>query len=373
MKIRKVFSVIASLALLSPLIAKPAPAPAAAVAAPAVATTGSYTGSAGGVTGKVKRFSFGVNVGLKGNQASLGDTITKDGSIDTASSTVASTFYATRKAIMSDRDSAAIKYNSGSTAAPFNQATGYTEGGALTGLDFGGQAQYDLDDMINLPFFLRAAFNYQLTISGGSQSRTLGDVSTANPQASAVLTANGLTPADYAGGTLTTKFKSNSMEIPLSIGFNARISEKTKIYLGVGASWFNGGWDVTVNVDEKYANALATHVNTATATARNYWKEAGGGSLNETIQFRISGVGVHYFIGLEQMLTANLAAFAEVYASGMAKVSYSSEISDKGQKLFTALSSETLAQQDPNWFKRLAFPIVLGGATIKVGVKYYLF
>ncbi len=373
MKIRKVFSVIASLALLSPLIAKPAPAPAAAVAAPAVATTGSYTGSTGGVRGKIKRFSFGVNVGLKGNQASLGDTITKDGTVDTASSTMANQFYSTKTAIMSDRNNAAIKYNSGNTGSPFNQLTAYTDGGALTGIDFGGQAQYDLDDLINLPLFVRAAFNYQLTIGGGSQSRTLGNVASAYPAASGLLAANGLTASDYSGGTMTTKFTSSSMEIPVSVGWNARISDKTKVYLGVGASYFNGGWDVKVGIDEKYANVLATHVNTTAVTATNYWKQAGGGSLDETITFRVSGIGVNYFMGIEQMLTESLSAFAEIYASGFAKTSYSSELSDKGQKLFTALSSETLAQNDPNWFKRLAFPVVLGGASIKIGVKYYLF
>lgn len=379
MKIRKVFSVIAGLALLSPLVAQRKPAAAAPAARPAapppaVATTGSLTGSsAQGVSGKVKRFSFGVNVGLKGNQASLGDTITKDGTIDTASSTVANTFYNTKQAIMSDRNNSILKYNSGNTGAAYNMLSAYTEGGALTGIDFGAQGQYDLDDIINLPLFVRAAFNYQLTLAGGSQSRTLGDVSSANPTANALLTANGLTPADYAGGTMTTKFSSSSMEIPLSIGWNARVSDKTKVYVGVGASYFNGGWDVKIGMDEKYANTLATHVNTTSLTATNYWKNAGGGSIDETITFRVSGIGVNYFMGIEQMLTESLSAFAEIYASGMAKLSYSSELSTKGQKLFTALSSESLYKDDSQWFKRLAFPVVLGGASIKVGVKYYLF
>jgi hypothetical protein len=379
---KKLMTMFAALAMVGSLFAqkrpaKPAaPAPAPAVTAPAapaapVVTRAPEPEAAG--SSSPKRFSFGFNVGLKGNQANLGDTITKDGTIDTASSTVARTFYATSHAIMSDRNNAAIKYNSGNTGAPFNQLTDYKEGGALTGIDFGAQAQYDMDDLINLPFFLRGAFNYQMTLMGGSQSRTLGDVSVTNPQANALLTANGLTPADYAGGTMTTKFSSSSMEIPISIGFNARVGEKTRVYLGVGASWFNGGWDVKMNIDEKYANALGTHVNTTALTATNYWKNFGGGSLDETVTFRASGIGVHYFLGIEQMLTGDLAVFAEIFASGMAKLSYSSQLSDKAQKLLSSTSSETLAQQDPNWFKRLAFPVVLGGATIKVGMKYYLF
>ena len=384
---KKLISIFAALSMLASLAAQRKPAKLAqehaaeeTVAAPAekaaptpvVATTGT-TSTAKGDSGKVKRFSFGVNMGLKGNQANLGDTITKDGSVDTASSTVANTFYSTKKAIMSDRDNAAIKYNSGNTAAPFNQLASFTEGGPLTGLDFGAQGQYDLDDILHLPLFVRAAFNYQLTMGGGSQSRTLGDVSTANPSASALLISNGLTPSDYSGGTMTSKFSSNQIEIPISVGFNARISEKTKVYFGFGASYFYGGWDVKLNIDEKYANALATHVNTTNLTATNYWKAAGGGAIDETLSFRTSGLGVNYFMGIEQMLTGNLAGFAEIYASGFAKLSYSTQLSDKGQKLFTAMSSETLAQQDPNWFKRLAFPVVLGGASIKIGVKYYLF
>ena len=379
---KKLISIFAALALVGSLAAqkKAAKAPAApaapvvaAPAAPAVATATRAPEPEARASSGAKRFSFGFNVGLKGNQANLGDTITKDGTIDTASSTVARTFYATNQTIMSDRNNAAIQYNSGNTGAPFNQLSSYKEGGALTGIDFGGQAQYDLDDIISLPLFLRAAFNYQMTIMGGKQERTLGDVSVTNPQANALLTANGLTPADYAGGTMKTGFSASHIEIPISIGFNARISEKTRVYLGLGASWFNGGWDVKVDIDEKYANALGTHVNTTALTATNYWKNFGGGAIDETIKFRASGIGVHYFIGLEQFLTENLSIFGEIFASGMAKISYSTELSDKGQKLFSTLSSETLAQNDPNWFKRLAYPVVLGGASIKVGMKYYLF
>lgn len=379
MKIRKVFSVIAGLALLSPLVAQRKPAAAAPAArpaapAPVVATTGSVTGSsAQGVSGKVKRFSVDVSAGLKGNMANLGDTITKDGTIDTNSGTLIRQAYSTNTAIMSDRNNAAILYNSNNTNSAFNLLSGYTDGGPLTGIDIGTNLKYDLDDLINLPLFIRGGFSYMMKLSGGSQSRTLGNVTSGNAALNALLLSQtGKAGSEYAGGTMSTTFGASWMEIPLAVGFNARISDSTKIYVGVGASYFYGGWDVKLAIDEKYANAMATYTDLST-TATNYWAQQGGGSIDETITFRASGIGVNYFMGLEQNLTKDLSLFMEIYASGFAKTVYSSELSTKGQRLMTATSSSSLYQGDNQWFKRLAFPVVLGGASIKVGVKYYIF
>ena len=36
-------------------------------------------------------------------------------------------------------------------------------------------------------------------------------------------------------------------------------------------------------------------------------------------------------------------------------------------------SSASLAEADSQWFKRLAFPVVAGGATVRAGVRYYFF
>ena len=45
---------------------------------------------------------------------------------------------------------------------------------------------------------------------------------------------------------------------------------------------------------------------------------------------------------------------------------------DSGQ-LLTATSSESLYSQDPEWFKRLSFPVVTSGARVRAGVRYYFF
>lgn len=323
-----------------------------------------------------KRFSVAVSAGLKGNLADLGGTITKDGTIDTGSHTLAKQVYSTSKVIMSDRDNFAIKHNSASTGSAFNLLKDTKAGNPLTGLDLGINTQYDLDDILGgIPLFTRVGFQYMLHISGGSMSRTLGDATVQNTVLGALLlTQTGKPGSEYAGGTMKTEFSAGWMEIPVSIGFNARLNNnQTKLYAGVGASWFYGGWDVKLDIDEKYANVLGTSVNLSAGTATNYWAQAGGGSLSETVKFRASGLSVHYFTGLEQMLAGDLAAFIEVYASGYVQTVYSSELSDKAQKLLTMTSSDSLYNYDSNWFKRLAFPVVLGGASIKVGARYFLF
>ena len=323
--------------------------------------------------GAAKRFSVGVSAGLKGNLADLGGTITKDGTIDTASSTLARSVYSTSKVIMSDKDNRAIGYNSASTGSAFNLLKDSTDGGPLTGLDLGINTQYDLDDLIGMPLFTRLGFQYMAHVAGGAQERTLGDATVQNAGLNTLLLSQtNLSGAQYAGGKMKSEFTASWLEIPVSVGFNARINPATKLYAAVGMSYFYGGWDAKLDIDEKYANVLGTHTD-LTSTATNYWKLAGGGSLKETIEFRASGLSVNYFMGLEQMLMNDLAAFIEVYASGYAQTVYSSKLSDKAQKLLTATSSETLYQSDSNWFKRLAFPVVLGGASIKIGARYFLF
>ncbi|MDW8307520.1 MAG: hypothetical protein RML34_10690, partial [Leptospiraceae bacterium] len=175
-------------------------------------------------TGGAKRLSVAVSAGLKGNLADLGSTITKDGTIDTASTTLARQVYSTSKVVMSDRDNFALKHNSASTNSPYNLLSDTKAGGPLTGLDLGLNVQYDLDDILGIPLFVRPGFQYMVHIGGGSMSRTLGNATVQNGGLNALLLSQtGKSGAEYAGGTMKTEFGAAWMEIPVSIGFNARL------------------------------------------------------------------------------------------------------------------------------------------------------
>ncbi len=320
----------------------------------------------------VKRFSFGLTFGILPDMASLGSTITQDGTVDTADTSMASLIYGTGKALMSDRDNLAIYHNSQHTASPFNMMGAAPElGGPLLGLEVGGTVQYEFDDLIKFPLYLRAGFHYSLRMSGGDQSRTFGDVATENPDIAQLLVANGEDPNDYVGGTMTTSYRADWLEIPITLGIKVPVKKMhyTFAYGGLGVSLFRGGFSVAMDADEHYANVLATHIDTETLTVTNL----SPGAVQDTVKFRVGGAGLNWQLGAQAGIAKGLAFFFELNSSGAAKTVLSSELKPETRQLLTATSSGALAAADDEWFKRLAFPVVTSGARVRVGVRYYFF
>lgn len=313
-----------------------------------------------------KRLSVGLNLGLKSDMANLGATITKDGTIDIGDDTIANSFYGTSQFFVADRDNQLQKYNSENTASDLSTVADYETGGAMTGLDTGLDVQYDLDDIFGLPLFARTGFNYVFKVGGGSQSRTLGDTLSGGSGA-ALLTSNGLTD-EYSGGVFKSDWNASWMYVPVSIGLNARISEKHIVYFGGGVSWFSGGWSVGLDMDQKYVNAITHYYNSDTSSIDTFSADP----VSETIEFKADGIGIHYFIGLESFITDSIAIFGEVNASGYAETAYSGKASDNTIKVFTRATSKGASDQDNQFVKRLAYPVVMGGATVKIGARYYL-
>lgn len=315
-----------------------------------------------------KRLSVGVNLGLKSDMAALGATITKDGTIDVGETTVANSFYGTNQWFMSDRDNKLQKYNSDNTASPLNTISDYKEGGAMTGLDIGVDARYDLDDILGLPLFARGGFNYVMKIGGGTQERTLGNTLTNSSDGQALLAANSMSDV-FSGGVMKSTWNASWMYIPVSVGLNARISEKSLVYFGAGVSWFNGGWSVDMDLDQKYVNALTTYYDSSTNTLSTL---SGAGPVSQTVEFKASGLGVNYFLGVETFIADSIAVFGEMNASGYAATSFSNKASSTTSKVFTRATSKGASDQDTEFIKRLSYPVVMGGATIKIGTRYYI-
>jgi hypothetical protein len=160
--------------------------------------------------GKAKRFSIGISTGIRPDMAGLGSTIVQDGTVDTADSTFANVAYSTSKFLMSDRDNMTLGNNSAGTDSVFNvQTDNPTVGGSMLGLELGGDLRYEFDDLINWPLFLKAGVYHTGKMSGGEQSRTLGDLAEQSETVAAIAALNGLDPADYSGGTMATTWNAS--------------------------------------------------------------------------------------------------------------------------------------------------------------------
>ena len=319
-----------------------------------------------------KRFSVGVSVGLTPDMASLGSTITQDGTLDTGETTMANLIYSTDKALVSDRDNFAIWHNSNNTDSGFKLLGAEPVlGGPLLGMEIGGNVQYEFDDLINFPLYLRAGFHYSFSMSGGHQERTLGDAAQSIPQVAQLLAANGEDPADYVGGTMITDYSANWFEIPITLGVAVPVKSLpyTRAYGGIGVSFFQGGFGVALDIDEQYANVLATHLDTENLTVNNL----SPGAVQDEVDFRIGGTGLNWHVGAQAGTKIGLAFFLELNASGTSKTVLSSPLQPATRQLLTATSSETLYSQDPEWFKRLSFPVVTSGARVRAGIRYYFF
>ena len=317
-----------------------------------------------------KRLSIDVSMGIRPDMASLGSTITQDGTLDTADSTMANLLYSTDKALMSDQSNSTLWYNSQNTDTTFKlMGAEPVLGGPMLGGEFGGRIRYELDDIIRFPLYLQAGFHYSTRISGGYQERVLGDVAQQNETVALLLALNGEDPEDYINGQLITQYDATWYEVPITLGIKVKAKKRpyTMAYGGAGLSYFNGGFSVSLDSDERYSNVLATHIDADSFSVTNL----SPGAVQDTIDFSITGVGLNYSLGVQSGTKAGVAMFFEYNGSGTAKTTYSGGLTDESQRLLTATSSQTLAEADPNWFRQLAYPVVTTGAAFRVGVRYY--
>jgi len=345
-------------------------------------------GGGGDAPAKAKRFSIGVNLGLKADMANLGATIAQDGTVDLADTTVASAFYSTDKLVMGDRDNLAIWYNSDTTDSDFKLlGADPTLGGPLLGADIGVSVQYELDEILSIPLYVKTGFNYVTRFSGGVQERQLGTVLSdltapdgAAPELAVPFALKGYFPEDFDGGVLKSSFDAAWFEIPVSLGFKIPVKDQSFFYGWIGASYFSGGFDVHLQMDKQYVNAVTTHVDTTldpTEMVTPGVDQSTEEGLDEVVQFRAGTIGLNYGVGGQVDLGYGLVWYIELNSSGAAKTVYSNDLSPRGQEVLTRLSSETLGAvggaSNDYWFKRLAFPVVMGGGSLRTGLRFYLF
>ncbi len=346
---------------------------AALLALPATALAGRHGKK--GEEPPPRRLSISLSGGIRPDMAGLGSTILQDGSIDVADSSLAQLAYGTGKALMSDRDNMTLAHNSKVDGGAYNMLADYQEGGSMLGGEFGADLRYELDDLIDFPLYVEAGFYSTRKVAGGEQSRTLGDVATANGQLAALLAIEGEDPNDYVGGTMKTTWDASWVEVPVSLGVKVPIKRRyTFAYGYFGASWFKGGFSVGMDVDEAYSNVLATHIEEDPDAVAGYSvTNLSPGAVQDTARFETSAVGLNYGLGTQVHAGRGIAIFVEMNASGAAKTVKTQGLKDETKQLLTAASSQGLAEGNPTWFDNLAYPVVFGGATARVGVRYYAF
>ena len=322
---------------------------------------------------KPKRLSVDFTAGVRPDMAGLGATISQDGTLDTADSTLANTFFSTDKALMSDQANATLWHNSNGTDSIFNvMGAEPVMGGSMLGLELGGRLRYELDDLIKFPLFLQTGAHYTQRISGGYQERTLGDIATSDELA-LLFAINQLDSADYSGGTMITQYDASWLEIPVTLGIKVPLKKRpySFAYGSLGVSYFSGGFSVMMDVDEVYANVLSTHIDldATVPTMTNY----SPGAVKDTVAFEMTNIGLNYGLGLQTGTKNGFAFFAELNSSGTAKTVYSSDMKAETKQILTATSSEAIAQSDPEWFDKLAYPVLATGASFRTGMRFYFF
>lgn len=327
------------------------------------------------------RFSIGLSGGIRPDMAGLGSTIVQDGSVDMADSSLAALAYSTDKALMSDRNNMTLEANSKNTDSIFNVLSDYKEGGSILGGELGGDVRFEFDEVLDFPVFLEAGFYYSGRISGGQQSRTLGDIVERNEDLSLLFQAKGLDPAEYSGGTMITDWNAAWIEVPISVGIKVPVKPHTFAYGSAGVSIFSGGFDIGIDVDEQYANVLNTHIVEIDSPLLPYdvIDQSPAGAVKDTIKFRTAAVGLNYGLGVQAGLGRRVAFFVELNQSGAAKTVFAQALGDDTKRLLTSASSATLADEseegvgDADWFNDIAYPVIMQGASGRLGVRVYLF
>jgi len=324
-----------------------------------------------------KRFSIAIGAGIRPDMAGLGSTIVQDGSVDVADTSLAALAYSTDKLLVSDRNNMTLKANSDKTNSVFNVLSDFEQGGSMLGLEIGGDARYEFDDVIDFPLFLDVGFYYSTRMSGGQQSRTLGNIAEQSETIQLISAVYGLDTADYVGGKMITEWNASWMEIPISVGLKTPTKRPlTYAYGNIGVSIFSGGFDIGINADEKYLNVLNTHVIENGTPIPDLIDQSPDGGIQDTISFRTGAVGLNYGLGVQAGVGKHVAFFIELNSSGAAKTVYASAMQADTKRVLTSASSATLADQDsgdPVWFQDIAYPVVMQGASGRLGFRAYVF
>lgn len=308
-----------------------------------------------------RALSLGFHIGIAADMSGVGSAIANDGVIDISNDSLASNA-GFSKLLMSDKDLATIFYSSQSTnAQPLKTIVDFKAGGALIGLDFGFTLMMDFLPW-KVPVFIRTAFDYTGSISGGKQSYTLGSGPDLVAQTGGFPIPNG----GFAGGTMDVVWKSMALDTQFTVGLIWGVKGKGKIYAGLGLSYFYGGFSIDIDADSKVAAFLTSMKGKPDLMVNE--------ALKEKVVFRTGSLSGNMLIGGEFVLWGPVSFYAEWYMGGAMQTEYAkTEFSEKAKRVMTiVMGGASAAGLDKEFIERFAYPTLIGGSLIKFGFKYYL-
>jgi hypothetical protein len=307
--------------------------------------------------------SVGFSIGLVPNMCDMGKTILKDGAVGLSDDSLSSSI-GMGNLIWADNEMGIILNNAeGTTVVPLQFLEDQQEGGPMNGLNFELSVMYDFTSMLGLPLFARLGFNYAFAFNGVTQKITLGD----GVDQYAMLNGFPLpTDGTYSGSSAELAWHASWWDIPITIGLVLPIADKGKIYGGFGLTWISGGWGIDAKFDGNYCAMLTSYQGQAAPLTEQ--------SVNTTIDFTSSYITLHFMFGMEVNVAAGVAVTFEYWMTAAARNVFTTDGFDNrtSQTMTGAIYGPTAYSLDPNAVEDFAYPAVVGGSFIKLGVKYYI-
>ncbi|MCP4131672.1 MAG: hypothetical protein GY754_11900 [bacterium] len=267
--------------------------------------------------------SVGFGAGLMGDCGDLGKTILDDGltidslagaadhSVDAAGTNI----LVMDKVIFIPDEQALTDQSKAGTI------TDLSTGGVMMGLDLGLQIRYDLSY-----FFVRTGFNYTMKVYGGETSWK------------------------KSGVDQEQEWSYTHWSIPVTLGINIPVLEgKVNMYLGATAAYMSGGFDIKLK--RTYLDS-ASGQNGALLTAGL----TALGSLDETGEFRTSGIAFGYVLGVDAEVVEDVSLFIEIESLVVAAIDTYS------------VQNTTIKAKNPT----LSYTAIVGGSFLRFGAKYHV-
>ncbi len=311
---------------------------------------------------KNRILSVGGSFGVIADMGMVGATITNSGTMDVGGESL-SALVGMKKIIMPGNELATIFYSSKQTNAGLLQTlSDYKAGGALIGADLGFNTMVDFIPY-GAPVYLRFGVDVVKKLAGGNNEWTLGK----GPDLSAAASGYPVPEGGFEGGKMKVHFDSLYFDAQFSFGGIWGVPGKGKVYAGLGLSYMYGNLSFLVDADKKYVSFLTS--------LKGHPELLMNEPIKENIKFSTHGITGNMELGAEVTLWGPVSFFAELYMSGAMKIEYSKkEFSPKGKKFFTTVMGGSNASNfDSQYMERLASPVMLGGTTVKIGVKCYVF
>lgn len=275
--------------------------------------------------GPRKYITFGL--GAQFDLAQLGGTITKDGleSRNPVRDGQGNLTGSPQRAIYAENNLLSLERST-------NGVINVKDNGAMVGLNL--NLGYEKEGIFGIEsLFWRVNVNYTNKVSGGYTTSTI-----------------------LGYKWLEQEWNYTAWTVPTYIGvkmFNA--TKDTGVYVGAGVNYYRGGWGVSGTID---GDALRNNFPGLAGPGGTFLSDAPTpGIWKENAQFRVNGVGLNWIVGAQTKITDRGHLYFELETILSAGMGVAGTQSPGGAAALAPL---------------VAYPVVIGGQTYRVGYKLEL-